>query len=164
MQMLETKRLILRQLTEDDAAFILQLLNEPSWIQYIGDRGVRTLDDAQRYIKNGPVAMYARHGFGMFLVTLKEDETPVGLCGLIKRDTLDDVDIGYAFLPDYWGKGYAVESAEATMQFAEQVHKLKRVVAITLRENKSSVTLLKRLGFHFERTIHLGDDPDELDL
>src|SRR6185503_13067540 len=109
MNILETERLQIRQLSREDAPFILQLVNEPSFIQNIGDRGVRTLADANSYILNGPVASYARNGFGLYLVVLKETNESIGMCGLIKRAGLDDVDIGYAFLPKFWSKGYAVE-------------------------------------------------------
>ena len=111
MKVLETDRLILRWLSTDDAEFILELLNEPSFLQYIGDKGVRTLEDARNYILNGPVDMYARLGFGLYLTELKERGVPLGICGLLKRDGLEDVDIGFAFLPRFWAKGYAYESA-----------------------------------------------------
>src|SRR5947207_1049929 len=104
---IETDRLVLRQLTEPDAPFILRLLNEPSFLRFIGDRGVRTLDAARAYILTGPAAMYERHGIGLLLVATKEGDVPIGICGLIKRDTLDDVDIGFAFPPEFWGKGFA---------------------------------------------------------
>lgn len=103
--MIQTERLILRQLTPADAPFILQLLNEPSWLQFIGDRGVRTLAEAEQYIINGPIAMYVEYGFGLYVVEQKENPQPMGLCGLIKRPLLEDVDIGFAFLPAFWGKG-----------------------------------------------------------
>src|SRR5512133_2195823 len=102
MNILETERLILRKLTTDDAPFILDLLNQPSFIQYIGDRGVRTLDYARQYILNGPIASYERHGFVLYLALLKDSETPIGMCGLVKRDALADVDVGFAFLPQFW--------------------------------------------------------------
>ena len=101
MNVLQTDRLRLRWISSLDAEFIVELLNEPSWLRFIGDKGVRTTQDANAYISNGPVAMYARHGFGLYLTELKEDSVPIGICGLIKRDGLDDVDIGFAFLPRY---------------------------------------------------------------
>ena len=110
-QVLETDRLILRQLSIEDDAFILELVNDPLWLRFIGDRGVRTLDEARNYILKGPVAMYERAGFGLYLVERKIDGVPMGICGLIKRDVLDDVDLGFAFLPEYRGQGYATESA-----------------------------------------------------
>jgi RimJ/RimL family protein N-acetyltransferase len=159
-----TARLRLRRVHADDAPFIRELLNEPSWIRYIGDRGVRTLDDARRYIENGPAAMYARVGFGLWLVEKRETGEPTGLCGLIKRDGLDDVDLGFAFLPRFWRNGYAHESATAAMAYARDVLRLRRVVAILSKDNARSRRLLGKLGLRFERTIRMHDDADELDL
>ena len=164
MHVLETERLVLRQLDERDAAFILQLVNEPSWLQYIGDRGVRTLQDAERYIRDGPVAMYARLGFGLWLVALKETLEPIGICGLIKRDALPDVDLGFALLPRFWGKGYALESASATVAYGKARLGLSRVVAVTTKSNHASGRLLEKLGFRFERLVRLAADGEELKL
>ena len=164
MHVLETERLVLRQLDERDAAFILQLVNEPSWLQYIGDRGVRTLQDAERYIQDGPVAMYARLGFGLWLVALKETLEPIGICGLIKRDALPDVDLGFALLPRFWGKGYALESASATVAYGKARLGLSRVVAVTTKSNHASGRLLEKLGFRFERLVRLAADGEELKL
>jgi RimJ/RimL family protein N-acetyltransferase len=116
--LLETSRLELRRLSEDDAPFILALLNEPSFIRNIGDRGVRTIDDARGYIAQGPMASYARFGFGLYLVELREPRTPIGICGILKRDQLPDPDIGFAYLPAYWSKGCAREAAEAVKAYA----------------------------------------------
>ena len=116
MKILETDRLILRQLSTEDAAFILELVNEPSFIQNIGDRGVRTLEDARAYILRVAISSYEKNGFGLYLVELKDSGQSIGMCGLIKRDGLEDVDIGYAFLPRFWLKGYAVEAAAAIGQ------------------------------------------------
>jgi len=145
MKIFETERLVLRQLSTDDAAFILSLLNDPGWLQFIGDKGVRNLDDAKDYILQGPVAMYASHGFGLWLVEEKTSRVPTGLCGLIKRDSLEDVDIGYAFLPDYRALGYALESATAVMNYGHEVLSLSRIVAITSPDNQRSVQLLEKL-------------------
>lgn len=161
---IETERLILRQLTTNDAEFILELLNEPSWLRFIGDKGVRTLEDARNYILNGPVDMYARLGFGLYLTELKESGVSIGICGLIKRDSLEDVDIGFAFLPAYWSKGYAIESAFAVMEYGKNVLALNRIVAITNPDNHSSIRLLEKLGMNFERIIKLSDDADEVKL
>src|SRR4051812_3493153 len=119
---LETKRLRLRRLFPADAPFILRLLNEPSWLRFIGDRGVRTLDDARNYIVNGPQQMYHSAGFGLFLVELRESCLAIGMCGLLRRATLPDVDIGFAFLPEHWGQGYAFEAAQATLRYGRDVH------------------------------------------
>lgn len=160
--MLETQRLRLRRLSLDDAAFILDLLNQPSWLQYIGDKGVRTLDDARRYIEQGPLAMYAQIGFGLYRVELKDSGVPIGLCGLLKRDSLDDVDLGFAFLPAYWSQGYAREAATATLAHGEQAFGLQRIVAITLPDNRGSIRLLQAIGFAQERTLSLAADEPEL--
>src|SRR5712692_6293312 len=123
MKVLETDRLILRRLSVEDAEFILDLLNQPSFLRYIGDKGVRSLDDARAYILNGPVDSYERNGFGLYLVQMKADGTPIGICGLVKRDTLPDADVGFAFLPAHWSQGYAVESATAVMKYARNTLK-----------------------------------------
>ena len=162
MQVLETPRLVLRWITTDDAPFVYELVNEPSFIQYIGDKGVRTLDDACNYILTGPVASYQRFGFGLYLVLLKDTDTPIGMCGLLKRETLPDVDIGYAFRPAYWSMGYALESAAAVLAHGWQAFGLKRIVAITAPDNAGSKALLNKLGLRYEATIQLsaGQDTD----
>ena len=164
MQVLATERLIMRRLAAEDAAFILRLVNEPSWLRFIGDRGVRDLDDARRYIFEGPVASYERRGFGLYLVERQEDRAPLGLCGLIKRETLEDIDIGFAFLPEHWGKGYAGESAAAVLVQAREALGLRRVIAITTPDNDSSIRVLEKLGFRFERMVKLAEDDLELKL
>ena len=164
MTVLETDRLLLRQLSTEDADFILELLNEPSFIRNIGDRGVRTVDDANSYILNGPVASYAKNGFGLYVVKLKETNESIGMCGLIKRDTLDDVDIGYAFLPRFWSKGYAVEAALATKEYAKNVIGLKRLVAIVDPTNEGSIRVLEKIGLIFEKMVKLSEDDIELKL
>jgi RimJ/RimL family protein N-acetyltransferase len=164
MLVLHTDRLTLRPLTEHDAAFILQLLNEPSFIRFIGDRGMRTPHDARAYIRKGLVASYERFGFGLLLVTLKEDGTPIGICGLLKRDTLEDVDVGFAFLPAYWSKGYGFESASAVIADGRTTLGLTRIVAITNPDNVASIRLLEKLGLTFERMIRIADEGKELRL
>ena len=159
---LESPRLRLRHVGEEDAPFILALLNDPGWLRYIGDRGVRTLADARRYIAEGPRKMYADHGFGLYLVERRSDDVPLGLCGLIRRDTLPDVDIGFALAEAFRGQGYALEAASATLRHAREVLKLKRVVAIAMPENLASTSLLERLGLRFERTIKFGPDAETL--
>ncbi len=154
---LETSRLRLRQFTLDDAAFTLAQLNEPSWLRFIGDKNVHTLDDARRYLSEGPLAMYARHGFGLWLVELKPDHTPIGMCGLIRRESLDDVDIGFAFLPAYWSQGHAHEAASATLAHAREAFGLRRVVGITAPDNTASAALLRKLGLRFETMVEHPD-------
>lgn len=164
MQLLETERLNLRWLNDGDAKFILDLLNQPSWLEFIGDRGVRNLDDALAYIHNGPLAMIARHGFGLYLVEIKSSKTAIGLCGLLKRETHEDVDIGFAFHPDSWGLGYAKEAAQACVDYARSQIRLNRLVAITLPENQSSIKLLRALGMEYQKVICLGDSDEQLQL
>lgn len=164
MTILKTERLLLRQLSTEDADFILELLNEPSFIRNIGDRGVRTIDNASSYILNGPVASYAKNGFGLYLVKLKETDESIGMCGLIRRETLEDVDIGYAFLPRFWSKGYAVEAAQATKEYAKHVIGLNRIVAIVDPENGGSIRVLEKIGLKFERMVRLSEDDIELKL
>ena len=152
---LETERLRLRRLGEDDAAFILRLVNDPDWLRYIGDRGVRSLEDARRYVAAGPAAMHDRHGFSLLAVERKSEPGPIGICGLIRRETLPDVDIGFAFLPDFRGEGYAHESASAVLAWARDVLKLPRVIAIASVDNARSRRLLEKIGLSFEKTVRL---------
>ena len=164
MFILETDRLRLRRLSVDDAEFILRLLNEPSFIQNIGDRGVRTIDDARAYILKGPIASYEKFGFGLWLIEEKGTGAPVGICGLLKRDVLEDVDIGYALLPEFWSQGYALESASAVVSYAGEKLGLKRVAAVTNSDNKSSIRLLEKMGFQYERMVRLSADAPEIKL
>lgn len=160
----QTDRLKIRALTLDDADFVLKLVNEPSWIEYIGDKAVHSLEDARHYLESGPLASYAEHGFGMFLIADRHSGTPMGMCGLIRRDGLDAEDIGFAFLPAYWGQGYALEAARAVVAFARDAARLPRLLAITLATNRSSIALLKRLGFARAGTTTLPGDPEPLEL
>lgn len=164
MNVIETARLDLRQLWLDDAPFILELLNDPAFLRFIGDKGVRTLDDARRYLLQGPMAMYAQFGFGLWLTELKADHTPLGICGLIKRPTLANVDIGFAFLPQFRGQGYAYEAAAATLTYGQQALGLTRIVAITQPENQASGRLLEKLGLQFEGLIRLTEKSEEVRL
>jgi RimJ/RimL family protein N-acetyltransferase len=164
LKILETDRLNLRMLSVEDDAFILELVNDPLWLRFIGDRGVRTLEDARDYILRGPVAMYERVGFGLYLVEHKSDGVPLGICGLIKRDGLEDVDIGFAFLPEFRAQGYAYESAAAVLAYGRSVLGLKRIVAITSPDNEQSARLLEKLGFTFEKMIRLPHDSDAVKL
>jgi RimJ/RimL family protein N-acetyltransferase len=160
---LETERLVLRQLTVDDDAFILELVNDPAWLRFIGDRGVRTLEDARGYILSGPVDMYERLGFGLYAVELKAGGSAIGMCGLLKRATLPDVDLGFAFLPRYSGQGYASEAAAAMLAYSHRALGLTRVLAITSPDNDRSIRLLERIGFRFEGMLQLAED-DEVRL
>ncbi len=164
MKILETERLTLRHLSPDDAAFILELLNEPSFIRNIGDKGVRTEDDARRYIETGPRESYARFGFGLYRVEITETGEVIGMCGLLKRDSLADVDIGYAFLPRFWSKGYAFESVAAVMRHAREKLGIARVVAIVAPDNSDSIKVLEKLGLRFERMIKLSEGQPPIKL
>ena len=155
MNILETERLFLRQLCEDDAQFILELLNEPAFLRNIGDKGVRDVNGACRYIVTGPVASYRQFGFGLYLVELKETSLAIGICGLLKRESMLDIEIGFAFLERYWAKGYAFEAASAVMEYGRTALRLKRVVATTAPENYGSIRILEKLGLRFEKMIHL---------
>ena len=165
MIVLETERLRLRRLDPDtDAEFILRLVNEPPFHHYIGDKDVRTLADARRYITDGPQKSYETNGYGLYKVELKSDATPIGMCGLLKRETLPDPDIGFAFLEDYWNKGYAYESAAGVMDYAREQLGMKRVLAITTPDNVASGKLLNKIGLTFDRLIKLTADASEVKL
>jgi RimJ/RimL family protein N-acetyltransferase len=164
MNVLETERLVLRRMTEADAAFVLGLLNEPSFLHFIGDRHVRTLDAAREYIVNGPMASYARHGFGLYLTLRKQDGVPIGICGLLKRDTLDDVDIGFALVPAFWSQGYASEAARAMFAFGIDVLELPRIVAVVNPDNDASIRVVGKLGLRFSRMVRLAHGEPELKL
>lgn len=161
---LVTARLVIRPFTIEDAPFLLELINTPSWIKYIGDRKIRSLKKAAKYIEDSYLTHYEKNTFGLYLVELKDSKIPIGMCGLINREGLDDIDIGFGFLPAYEGMGYAFESASIWMQQAEEVFKLPRVVAITATYNERSINLLKRLGLTFEKTIQLSNDEEKLYL
>jgi len=155
MTVLETERLILRRLSDDDAGFMLALMNEPSWLRFIGDRGIRNVVDARAWIRNGPVASYESLGFGLYLVLRKDDSVPIGICGLVKRDALDDVDIGFALMPAFRAQGYAFEAASAVMDYARSTLGLGRILAITSPDNDASSRLLEKVGLRFDRMIRL---------
>jgi len=161
-RVLQTERLSLRHFDRADSPFIFELLNEPSWLQYIGDKGIKALGDAERYIQDGPVTMYARLGFGLYLVELTGSGESVGMCGLIKRDTLEDVDLGFAFLSRFWGNGYAYEAAVAVMSYAKMRLGIDRILAITTLNNKASGKLLRKLEFTPERLIVATGDGQDL--
>lgn len=158
---LETTRLVLRQIVPEDAIFLVGLLNEPSFIKNIGDRGIRNAMDAEQYIQNGPAASYKKNGFGLYLVSLKNSGDAIGMCGLIKRDYLEEADLGYAYLPAFWRQGYAFEAAGSVLSYAKDPLGLKQLAAIVNPENMPSIQLLKKLGFNFEKMIRVpGQDRD----
>ena len=164
MKILETERLILREIVEADAEFIFDLLNQPSFIKYIGNRNVQSTKAAREFIKNRYRQSYSEHGFGLYTVELKESSVPIGICGFVKRETLPDADIGFAFLPQYEKQGYAYESAAAVMKYGRDILGLKRVLAITTIDNESSGRLLAKIDFKFERLIKQPPSDEELKL
>ncbi|MEO8113331.1 MAG: GNAT family N-acetyltransferase [Phenylobacterium sp.] len=155
LEVLRTERLILRHLNEDDAPFILELLNEPGFLDNIGDRGVRDLEGARRYVTEGAGTSYQKYGYGLWATVLKASGEAIGICGLVKRDGLEDADIGYAFLARSWGRGYAKEAAAAVLDHAQRVIGLTKVVAITTPSNAGSIAVLEKIGLKFERMIQL---------
>lgn len=161
---LRTERLIIRKLTFDDSLFIVQLLNSPGWLKYIGDRGVKTEEDAKLYLQNGPLLSYEKYGFGLYLVMLLETGDPIGMCGILKRENLEHPDLGFAFLPEFTGKGYAYEAANAVIQFAGQRLEIKTLLAITLPENLNSIKLLEKVGMKYDGVVKSPDGKDNLNL
>ena len=164
MKILETERLILREIVETDDEFIFDLVNQPSFIKYIGNRGIDTLDKARKVVEERYRASYAEFGYGLYAVELKETGEAMGFCGFVRREGLPDADIGFAFLPQFEKRGFAFESAFAVMKYGREVLHLTRVLAITSRDNESSIKLLEKLGFKFERLITLPNDTEELNL
>ncbi|HUP92593.1 MAG TPA: GNAT family N-acetyltransferase [Solimonas sp.] len=163
-EVLATPRLSLRRLLEDDAPFLVELLNDPAWLRYIGDKNVRTDEDARNYIRTGPWAMYRRVGHGNYLVRLKAGGQPIGMCGLLKRDALPDADLGFAFLPAYRRQGYAYEAARGVLGYARAVLGIGRIVAITTPDNRASAQLLEKLGFGFAGMTRMAEGAEELRL
>jgi RimJ/RimL family protein N-acetyltransferase len=159
---LETERLRLRWLTLDDADLMLAIWNDPAFIRFVGDRGIRTLEEARDEMETGALTLYTSYGFGPYRMALKDDDKPIGICGLFQRDNLDDPDIGYGVLPDYCGKGYAYEAARAVMDYARRDLDLRRLVAIISPDNEASIGLIRKLGLRFERMHRMQDDDDEV--
>ncbi|WP_411281691.1 GNAT family N-acetyltransferase [Gemmatimonas sp.] len=157
-----TERLTLDRFTLDDAAFIIELLTDPDWLRYIGDRGVRTVDDARGYLKHGPMASYTAHGFGLYRVVLRDAGVPIGMCGLLRRESLPDVDLGFAFLPAHRARGFAVEAASATLAYARESLGLNRILAIVSPGNAGSIRVLQKLGMTPDGIVRLQTDGEEL--
>jgi RimJ/RimL family protein N-acetyltransferase len=164
VEVLSTPRLTLRHLTLEDAAFMLELLNEKPFLENIGDRGVRNLADAKAYLAKGAIASYQDFGFGLYAVERKDAAEPIGICGLSKRESLDHPDLGFALLKKFHGQGYARESAEAVLHYARKTLGLRRIEAITKPQNRASIRLLENLGFRFEKTIRMPDDKADTSL
>jgi len=157
-KILETERLCLREFTLNDAAFVQQLVNTPSWIEFIGDRNIKTKKATQNYIENSLLQSYATNGFGLWLMELKQTKAPIGMCGLVKRDSLEDVDIGFALLPEFGRNGYTYEAAKATMDYAKNTLNITKIVAITDAKNIASIGLLNKIGLQFEKELQLSED------
>ncbi|MGQ0649966.1 MAG: GNAT family N-acetyltransferase [Gemmatimonadaceae bacterium] len=163
MTVVETDRLILRRMTEEDAPFMLELMNDAAFLRFIGDRGVRSIDDARAYVRNGPMASYEQFGFGLYVVEQRNDGVAAGICGLVKREALDDVDVGFAMLPSYRARGYGFEAASAMLGHARSLG-LRRLAAIANPDNTVSISLLEKLGLTFQRMVRLTDDGPEIKL
>lgn len=161
---LATERLALREFTEEDDLFILELVNTEAWLKYIGDKNIKTKHQAEEYLVKGPIQSYREHGYGLFLVELKDTKLPIGMCGIINRPTLENPDIGFAFLPKYVGQGFGFEIAKSTLQYAQQQLGIEKVLAITIPGNLASIKLLIKLGMTFKKQIRLSHDSAELML
>jgi RimJ/RimL family protein N-acetyltransferase/heme-degrading monooxygenase HmoA len=155
--LIETERLRLRLFTLEDAAFVRELVNAPLFLRFIGDKRVRTLEDARQYLRSGPIESYARHGFGMYLVSRRDDGTPIGMCGLLKREALKDADVGFAYLPAFHSHGYGFEAASAVLAYARHVLGLTRIAAIVKPDNEASIALIEKLGLRLEGTTRIAD-------
>jgi RimJ/RimL family protein N-acetyltransferase len=162
--LLETERLQLRQLTNDDAGFLVEVFTDPAFIRFVGDRNIRTVEQARDFLEKGPFESYRRNGFGHFVVTRKRDETRMGICGFVKRDALDAADIGFTLLPPFRAQGYAFEAASAVMAHGRDTLGFRRIVAIASPENEASIRLLVRLGLTFERMVKLSENSESLSL
>ena len=163
MPITTTNRLIISKVTLNDAPFFVELMNTPSWLQYIGDRHIKTVKDAEKHLKNGILKSYKEKGYGFYKITQKsEPAKTIGIVGLIKREELEHTDIGFGFLPAYEGKGYGYEASVAIMELAKNKFRLDKVLAITNPDNKSSIHLLEKLGLSFQKRINPFDDNEEL--
>ncbi|GJM42403.1 MAG: alanine acetyltransferase [Ardenticatenaceae bacterium] len=164
MCIIETARLQLCHFDLDDAQFVLNLVNDPGWIRFIGDRGIHTVTEAETYLKDGPMASYFANGFGLYLVRRRLDKVQLGMCGLVKRPSLTHVDIGFAFLAEHTGQGYAFEAATAVLNHAQNDLNLHPVVAITDPDNVRSIKLLQKLGLQFKEMVTLAEDQPQVKL
>ena len=158
----ETERLLLREFTLRDTKFIVELLNSPGWLQFIGDRNIKTEEQAKSYLENGPIKSYKDNGYGLALVVKKDDNKAIGMCGIINRENLDYPDIGFAFLPEFNGKGYAYEIASATLDYAKNRLNIPKIVAITIPRNFKSIQLLEKIGLRFSKLFCLPGSKEEL--
>jgi RimJ/RimL family protein N-acetyltransferase len=161
-QITRTERLSIRKFKEGDESFIIELLNSPGWLAFIGDRNIKNLDDAKGYIINGPLLSYNKFGFGPYLVSLIDSGTPIGMCSLIKRDELEDVDLGFAFLDKHSGKAYAYEASLRMIGYAKDELHLRKLAAITNTTNTRSIRLLEKLGFRLSGKVKMQGEEEEL--
>lgn len=161
---LETDRLIIRNLITNDTAFFFELVNDPDWIRFIGDRNVQTLKDAEKYLTNRIIPSYTNWGFGFYAVDEKATQKTVGVSGFIKRDELEYPDVGFAFLPDGRGKGYAFEATHELMKYGKDVLKFETILGIANNDNERSHNLLRKLGLSFVKHIQLYDEEQEISL
>ncbi len=164
MTVIETERLLLTRLSYDHCEFISELVNEPSFKRYIGDKEVHSQEDAHRYLREGPIGSYEQHGYGLFLVSVRESDMPAGICGLVKREEFDDPDLGFAFLNRYRRRGYASESARAVLEHGFDELGLRRIIAMADPDNEPSVRLLQTLGFVYERKVRMPEDEYDINL
>ena len=160
--MLDTERLRLRKMTLDDTGLMLAVWNDPAFIRHVGDRGIRTTEDARDAMRKGALHLYEAYGYGPYRIALKDNDTPIGICGLFRRDGLDEPDIGYSTLPDFCGQGYAYEAATAVLDYAQAELALQRLIAIISPTNEASIGLIRKLGFEFERMHTMPDDEEEI--
>lgn len=163
-KIIDTKRLYLRELTLGDSEFVYKLVNTPKWIKFIGDRKINSIKDSEKYLTKGPLKSYTQNGFGMWLIVLKHSLIPIGICGILKREFINDLDIGFAMLPKYENNGYGYEAANATLTFAKHKLKISRIVGFTLDYNNHSINLLNKLGFKFEKMIRLPNNDENMAL
>ncbi len=161
---LETERLDLRWLTREDAGLMLAIWNDPAFLEHVGDRGIRTIAEAERALVDGPLRLYREHGYGPYRLSLRGTDTAIGICGLFRREGLDDPDIGFALLPDYCGRGYAGEAARAVVAHARDGLGLARLTAIVSPGNDASIRLIRNIGLAFERMHRLPADTGEIEL
>jgi len=161
---INTARLALRELSFNDRQFILELLNEPTFKEFIGDKDVKNLDDAERYLRDGPIVSYRDHGYGLLHVALRNSGEPIGVCGLLQRPSLDDPDLGFALSRQHWSKGYAIEAAQAVLEWGFGVLKLKRIIALADADNGRSVRVLDNLGFRFDKNCRMPGEAEEVGL
>lgn len=160
----ETERLVLRHFTLEDTDLVLRLLNEPSFLENIGDKGVRTKEQAEAYLRDGPIRSYEKNGFGAYLLALRESGEPIGLCGLIRRDQFPDPDVGYALLPEHWNRGYAHEAAAAAMEHGRRDHGLTKIIALVKPGNAGSIRVLEKLGLAYSGLVRMEPDGVEAAL